>query len=271
MPIAMNRRPFRHLTTWLVVLLLGGAAAAAALAQWGGTDESARAPLTVPPNTAYDGRFKFARLKFTTGPGGYYFEGLPAWAHGYPRAEHNLMRILNALTDSDPHLNETDVLALDDPELCKYPVAYMSEPAFLTMTDHEVVAFREYLQKGGFVIFDDFREYFDGTGWGSFQAQMHRVIPEGRFLDLDPSHPIFHAFFDVTALDRLPQYYDVRPPVLRALFEDNDSSKRMLAMVNFNTDVSNFWEFSDTGLTPIDDSNEAYKLGVNYVVYGLTH
>ena len=113
------------------------------------------------PNTAYDGRFKFARLKFTTGPGGYYYEGLPAWAHGYPegRAQPDADS-QRAQPMSEPHLNETNVLALDDPELCKYPVAYMFEAAFLTMTDREAVAFREYLQKGGFVIFDDFREYF---------------------------------------------------------------------------------------------------------------
>jgi hypothetical protein len=270
----MSPRPLRRATTWLLALMIGGiavAAAVSAVGAQGGVDAGVRSQLSVPPNSAYDGRFKFARLKFTTGPGGYYYEGLPAWAHGYPRAEHNLMRILNALTDSEPHLDETDVLSLDDPDLCKYPVAYMSEAAFLTMTDREVVAFREYLEKGGFVVFDDFREYFDGMGWESFEAQMHRVMPGARFLDLDSTHPIFHAFFDVTALDKIPQYYDIRPPVLRGLFEDNDSSKRMFAIVNFNTDLSNFWEFSDKGLKSVDDSNEAYKLGVNYVVYGLTH
>ena len=60
-------------------------------------------------------------------------------------------------------------------------------------------------------------------------------------------------------------------PLLRGLFEDNDPHKRLMMMVNFNTDVSNFWEFSGTGLRPIEGANEAYKLGVNYVVYGMTH
>jgi hypothetical protein len=59
--------------------------------------------------------------------------------------------------------------------------------------------------------------------------------------------------------------------MLRGLFEGNDPRKRLMAMVNYNTDVSNFWEFSGTGLRPIDGSNEAYKLGVNYIIYGLTH
>ena len=223
------------------------------------------------PNIRYDGQFTFVRLKYTTAPGGYWYRGWPSWAHGYPIAERNLMKIINELSYVGAHADAINVLALDDPELFKYPVAYIIEGGWWTMTDREGAGLRAYLQKGGFVIFDDFREYFDGTGWETFEAQMHRVIPEARFLDLDSSHPIFHSFFDVTALDRVPQYYDIRPPVFRGLFEDNDSSKRMMAMVNFNTDISNFWEFSDKGLKPVDDSNEAYKLGVNYVVYGLTH
>jgi hypothetical protein len=59
--------------------------------------------------------------------------------------------------------------------------------------------------------------------------------------------------------------------VLKGLFEDNDPHKRLMIMANFNTDISNWWEFAGQGLRPIDQSNEAYKLGVNYLVYGLTH
>ncbi len=83
--------------------------------------------------------------------------------------------------------------------------------------------------------------------------------------------PIFHAFYDIDSFDIIPQYYDAGKPVLRGLFEDNDPTKRMIAIINFNTDVSNFWEFSGEGFLPIELSNEAYKLGVNYIVYGLTH
>jgi hypothetical protein len=56
--------------------------------------------------------------------------------------------------------------------------------------------------------------------------------------------------------------------VFRGLFEDNDLRKRLQILVNYNTDVSQFWEWSGTGLRPIDDTNEAYKLGVNYLIYG---
>jgi hypothetical protein len=100
---------------------------------------------------------------------------------------------------------------------------------------------------------------------------MRRVLPDGQFVDMDPSHQIFHSFFEIDSLDVIPQFYDRGRPIFRGLYEDNDPHKRLMVMVNLNTDVSNFWEFSARGLRPIDDSNQAYKLGVNYIVYGMTH
>lgn len=225
-------------------------------------------------NAPYDGRFTFARIRYTSAPGGYYYRGLPAWAHGYPIAERNLMKIMNELSYLNPRIEDSVVLTLDDPELPKYPVAYMTEAGFWTMTNKEAAGFRAYLLKGGFVIFDDFRNVpYDhgGDGWENFEANMKRVLPDARFVDLDPSETIFHSFFEIDSFDIIPQYYDQGRPVLRGLFEDNDPAKRLMVMVNLNTDVSNFWEFSAQGLKPIDESNQAYKLGVNYLLYGLTH
>ena len=223
-------------------------------------------------NIHYDGRFTFARLKYTTGPGGYYYRALPAWAHGYAVAERNLMKIVNDISDVNPHMDESNVLALDDPDLCRYPVAYMTEAGYWTLTDREAAAFRAYLLKGGFVIFDDFRGVGrGGGGWENFEANMRRVLPEARFVDLTPTQPIFHSFFEINSFEIIPQDYDRGQPVLRGLFEGNDPTKRLMAIVNFNTDVANFWEFSATGFKPIAESNQAYKLGVNYIIYGLTH
>ncbi len=223
-------------------------------------------------NVPYDGRFVLARLKYTTGPGGYYYQGLPAWAHGYQKAENNLMRIVAELSKVNARLDASNVLAMDDPELMKFPVAFMTEAGYWVMTDKEAEGMRNYLKKGGFVIFDDFRDDFrGGGGWANFAANMKRILPDVRFFDLDPSHPIFHSFFEINSFSIIPQFYDRGLPILRAVYEDNDPRKRMLAMINFNTDVSNFWEFSGQGLRPIPEDNEAYKLGVNYIMYGLTH
>src|SRR2546428_54248 len=158
-----------------------------------------------PPvhNIPYDGRFTFARVRYTTGPGGYYYRGLPAWAHGYADAESNLTKILTEISDLNPHVDESNVFDLDDPALCRYPIAYMTEAGFWTMTDREAAGLRAYLRKGGFAIFDDFR----GLGWDNFEANMRRVLPDARFIDLDPSHSIFHAFFEINSFDVIPQYY----------------------------------------------------------------
>ena len=77
--------------------------------------------------------------------------------------------------------------------------------------------------------------------------------------------------FDIPSFDIVKQFYDQGPPVFRGIFEDNDPTKRLMMVVNYSTDISDFWEFSATGFRPIEESNEAYKLGVNYIMYGMTH
>lgn len=228
------------------------------------------------PNPAYDGRFVFLRANYQTAPGGFWYGGLPAWAHGYPLAEQNLLRILEEVTFIDPRLDGVASVALDSPELFRYPVAYLIEVGWWEMSDAEAANIRAYLEKGGFILVDDFKVRgfgggMGGGGWDVFAANMRRIMPEGRFHDLDVSHPIFHSFFEIGSLEIIPQAYNAGRPIFRGLFEDNDPRKRMLMMVNYNTDVSQFWEWSARGFRPVGETNEAYKLGVNYLMYALTH
>ena len=108
-------------------------------------------------NKEYDGRFTFARVKYATAPGGFWYMGLPSWAHGYPMSEDNLMRIMDEVSYLGARTDAYNVFALDDPEITKYPILYLTEAGWWTMTDREVQAFRAYLLKGGFIIFDDFK------------------------------------------------------------------------------------------------------------------
>jgi len=226
-------------------------------------------------NVPYDGRFTFARLKYTTAPGGYWYQGLPAWAHGYPLSEDNLLRIMNEISDLGARVDGFNVFALDDEALCKYPIAYITEAGWWTMTESEATALRAYLQKGGFVIFDDFKVAGTygpaGGGWENFEDNMKRILPGARFVDLAITHPIFHSFFEIKSLDDFPQAYNAGRPIFRGVFENNDPQKRLQVVINYNTDISQYWEWSGRGLRPFDETNEAYKLGVNYVIYGLTH
>jgi hypothetical protein len=233
-----------------------------------------------PPisNVPYDGRFTFVRLSYNGGPGNCYYRGEPSWAHGYGytdngAAELNLMKITAEVSAFRPHLDATNVIALDDPMLFKYPVAFLVEAGYLTLTDKEALALRNYLLKGGFLIIDDSREDYQRgqSGWANLELMFKKVFPDLHPVDMQPSHPIFHSFFDIPSFDIVRQFYDRGPPIFRGIFKDNDPKKRLMVMINFNTDVSNYWEFSAQGFRPIDESNEAYKLGVNYMIYALTH
>jgi hypothetical protein len=262
-------------TRIVAVAVLVVVVAAAAFAQrrsFGGGRGGRFAQFPVPPNVPYDGRFAFVRVKYETAPGGYWWRGQPSWSHGFPLAERNLMKIMNELSFLNAH-EEINTLALDDPELFKYPLAYIIEVSWWTLNDAEAAALRLYLQKGGFLIVDDFKRPgdFGSPGWEPFEQNMRRVLPDVRFFEMQPTHPIFHAFFEINRLDVVPQAYNAGQPIFRGVYEDNDQRKRLQIIINYNTDISQFWEWSGQGLRPIDETNEAYKLGVNYLVYGLTH
>lgn len=249
----------------LCLVVAGAAAVSAAFAQ----DRlfGRRAPQNYDTvNIGYDGRLAFVRLRFATGFGGFGRRGsreLP-WAHDYPTADIHMMKIVNELTTVGPHVDGSNIFSLDDPELMNHPIAYMSEPGFWTVSDDEARGLRTYLLKGGFIIFDDFRN----QDWWNLEEQMKRVLPEGRFVQLEGSHPIFNSFFEIKNLEFLQSYNG--QPTYWGMFEDNDPKKRLIAIANRDNDLGEYWEYSDTGTDPVDFSNEAYKFGVNYFIYGLT-
>jgi hypothetical protein len=244
----------------LAGLVLSTMVTSAVLAQRGGGFGAFR---SYSGNPRYDGKFVFVRMSYPQA--GFRNQ---AWAHDYPDGESHFMKILTAVTNVSAHLDQTSILDFGDPEMFKFPVIYLVEPGYWQMSDEQVLALRQYLLKGGFMIVDDFPSW----AWGQFDLQMSRVFPQGQWADLDETHPIFHAFFEIGSIDIIPQAYFLGgPPRFRALFQDNDANKRMFVIANYQSDLSEFWEFSETGRYLVDESNEAYKLGVNEFVYGMTH
>jgi hypothetical protein len=221
----------------------------------------------VLPNVVYDGRFTFARIRYSTPAelGGFGGGWNSPWSHDYPRAERHFTKILSELSTLQVRTDASNVLTLDDPELFKYPIAYLCEPGFWLPSEAEIGGLRAYLEKGGFLIVDD----FEGSHWYNFEEQMRRVLPQGRLVQLSSDHPIFDSFYRVQSLDYVHPYFGT-PSTFHGIFEDNDPTRRLMVIVNYNNDIAEYWEFSDTGLFPLDLSNEAYKLGVNYIVYALT-
>ena len=214
----------------------------------------------------YDGRFTFVRLRWDSGSGGRWRGMSNAWNHDYPRAEQNLMTILKDLTLIDANTDGSLILALDDPRLFKYPIAYMWEPGFWTMSDRRGRPIPGVPAEGGFAIFDD----FERDQWNNLEAQMRRVLPEARWVKLDRTHRIFDSFFRMDTIE-FPHPMLGYKPNYYGIHEDNDPARRLMVIANHDNDVAEYWEWSGQGLFPIDSSNEAYKLGVNYMLYGLPH
>lgn len=216
-------------------------------------------------------KFKFVRvLNSPMYPGAPIGDrGLP-WSHDYPEAGIHFSKILSELSKLDVVVEEDEfIFSFADPNLFKYPFAYTCEVGYMGLTDEEVAGLREYLLRGGFLLVDDFRT----------QAEMNvllyyvkRAIPEYEMKPLDISHPIFNCFFSIKSLDLRPIYnYRGGGGLQPQFFGIEDKNGRLMMIINFNYDVSDFWQWSNDPFQPIEDTNSAYKFGVNYVFYALTH
>lgn len=214
------------------------------------------------PNLPYDGRWTFIRLRYEVQQ----TRGDPGWHHDYPRGERNFTRILSELSSVKVRRIGSNILDLSDPEIFRNPILYMSEPGYWRPSEVDIVNLRNYLLKGGFLMFDDYT--LDDAEYNLY-GQIRRVLPGATIIDLDASHPIFDSFYRIESLDYNHPYYGGKSK-FQAVFENNDPSGRMLMLLNTHNDISEYWEFSDRGYFPIDASNEAYKLGINYIIYALT-
>ena len=219
----------------------------------------------LPPPTAveYDSHFAFTRIRYGTRVG-----GNGGWEHDYPTADRNFAAILDYMTHTRVHLDGSNIFDLDDPRIFQNPVIYMSEPGGWTTDAAEATSLRNYLLKGGLIIFDD----FDGDReWRNLVTQMKVVLPDHDFIRLDVSHPIFQSFFSLRTLQvPHPMLRGIEPEFF-GLFDDNRTSGRMMAIANFNNDIGDYWEWSAEGLYGDAPTADAYRLGVDYLVYAMTH
>jgi hypothetical protein len=256
----LSRRASR--VTWIALAcamalaVAGTVAARSASAQW------RRRRIEQEPNAPYDGKYTFVRLSYTV----YNHSG---WEFDYPAMERNFMTILNDLTTVHPHVHESNILAMDDPELGRYPIGYLSEPGWWHPSDSQATGLRTWLAKGGFLIVDDF--YFPSQ-WNNFEQSMKMVLPKGKIVPLDVSNPIFNSFFKISTLVGMthPDNSEAKAEY-KGIYEDNDPSKRLMVIINYNNDIGDYMEWSGQGYYAINFSNDAYKLATNYIVYAMTH
>ena len=121
-----------------------------------------------------------------------------------------------------------------------------------------------------FIMVDDMQS--DDTE--AFYRIMNQAIPNTQFEILDTTHPIFNCFFQITPEDILNQYYRARyngTPVIYGVYEDNDPGKRLMVVINHNQDIGESWEFANTGYVPVEQANNSYKIGMNYIICSMLH
>lgn len=225
------------------------------------------------PDIEYNGRFTFTRVRYGAdselGQYGRRRRGWGAsWNHDYPDGDLNMQLILNEVTSMAVNVGRSNVVDLNDPAIFNYPVLYISEPGYWSVNDAGAANLRDFLHKGGFLILDDFED--TGGQWPNVQEQLTRVLPEARILEVPATHPVFDSFFRLEEVD-VPHPLVRVEPVYLGIFEDNDSTERLMVMLNLNSDLAEYWEYAGTDYFPMDLTNDAWRLGVNYIVYGLTH
>jgi len=212
--------------------------------------------------------FVFARVQFTMDRNWILQTGEAPWHHDYPFSEDLLLSMVSELTGIRTTRESYEIVRLDSPEIFKYPWVYISEPGFFSLSAKEIANFREYLNRGGFVVCDDFR----GRDLEVLRSYMRQVLPGKEMFRLDASHPIFHSFYEIPSIEMDPPYYDVRflggKPEFWGI---NDDSGRLAMIANQNNDLGEFMEGLDHGDKPLKWSALAIRLSINYLVYAMTH
>jgi hypothetical protein len=227
-------------------------------------------------NVPYDGHTLIARIWYSgyfaycaaSAPYGNEFS--VGWAHDFPHPEENVAKMVNGLSTAKVHVS-ANIFRFDDPLLGRFPVAYLTEPGGWFPNKSEAAAARSYLLKGGFLIIDDWRGPSATT---NALAALKAIFPELRPIVVPESHPLFNSFFQIrnasTLLRNQNRGYGGTAEFW-GYFENNDPNGRLMVICDVNEDIKDYWVWSSTGRDAIDVSNEAYKIGINYILYTLTH
>ena len=199
-----------------------------------------------------------------------YFPNNPPWHHDYPDSDEFVIALLHELTGVRVAPDSYKIVHLDTPEIFKYPFLYLSEPGFLTLNDKEIQNLGEYIRRGGFIMADDFRTAAYLGGPEELEVLRHYLklaVPERELVRLDLSHPIFHSYFEIDTLNMTPPYGDWTPQ----FWGMPDEKGRLQVIANYNNDIGDFWKYLDEGDKPLKDSTRAIRLGINYIVYAMSH
>jgi hypothetical protein len=238
----------------------------------------------VPPDLDTPFEFAFARLMYPPGPlDGYYprfqgdwHNGLSLWTQDYPRADRHFSLALRRLSRLQVRSVEQPVQLEDGDEVYNWPWLYAVQVGEWGMNEAEAQIMREYLLRGGFFMADDFHGYDE---WAEFEKRIKFVFPDRPIEDISDSDPIFHTVYDLDDRVQVVGHDHLREGSKnggsggigahwRAIYDDH---RRVMVAISYNSDLGDGWEWADDPYYPEKFSGTAIRIGVNYVLYALTH
>jgi len=255
----------RSLALSACALLITGAA----FAQFGSFRQ--QSPNRLPPYPQAE--FHLARVAYDSHGryGGSRGFGMPMWSIDYPYAEQHFLPALERFTRIDA-ADDSVHIQLSDEELFDYPWLFIQQLAQggWDPTEVDAARLREYLMRGGFLVVDDIH---GENEWAWFVEVIQRVLPGYAIVDIAEDDLVLGIVFDVTERTQIPgeRHLGRRmdgPPHWRAIY---DRDGRMLVAINHNIDMGDAWEHADDAHYPVEMTGLAYRFGVNYVIYAMTH
>ncbi len=233
--------------------------------------------------------FSWSRLSYTTamGAGGYggyggfgggYGRGWGAtWSRDYPKADRQFLMALNRLTRIQGR-NTEQVVSPDTDDIFNYPFVYAVMVHTWSFNDDEAKRMREYLLKGGFLMVDDFHGTQD---WEDFMRGMRQIFPDANKYpveDLTDKDEIFHVLYDMDDRFQVPGEQYIRSG--RTYENDGyvakwrgirDEHGRLVVAICHNMHLGDAWEWADDPDYPEQFASMAFRVGLNYVMYSMTH
>jgi len=157
----------------------------------------------------------------------------------------------------------------------------MEDVGVVRFSDEEVEDLRAYLLKGGFIIVDDF---WVTRAWEQWAYESGRVLPPHQYpiVDIEPTHPVMNVLYDVKDVEQVSNIRfwvqtgstsergpDSPNVNFRGIADDHG---RLIVVMAHNTDIPDTWEREGESKEYFDHfSPNGYAVGVNIVLYGLTH
>ena len=243
--------------------------------------------VTLPPDFAEKAEWVFGRLMYPPHPqarfgrfrwgGGHtnWLEGGTSWSQDYPRADRLFAQALRRLTRIHTRSVEQPVNPDDVDDLFDWPWLCAGEMGDWKLTQSQAANLREYLLRGGFLMLDDF---WGTVEWNRFDESMKLIFPDRPIVEIEDADAIFHAVYNLDERYQIPGQWALRRgttyredgsvPHWRGIYDDHG---RLMVAMCFNNDTGDSWEWADDAGYPEKYSALGIRLGVNFVVYSMTH